>query len=65
MSPEEGRGRVVVYPARFAVVVTARVNAEMGPGTRVQGSVDLYPPRPKPPRLPSIQTVSQLRVDLL
>ena len=34
----EGRGWVVVGPARLAVVLRAAVNAEMGPASRVRGS---------------------------
>ena len=41
--PEEGRGWVVVGPARLAVVAAARVNAEMGPAIWVRGIGGLKP----------------------
>ena len=41
--PEEGRGWVVVCPARFAVVAAARVNAKMGPAIWVRGIGGLKP----------------------
>src|SRR5207244_2016289 len=41
--PKEGRGWVVVCPARLAVVAAARVNAKMGPAIGIRGIGGLKP----------------------
>src|SRR5439155_21790614 len=44
---KEGRGCIVVGPARLSVVVAAVVNAKMGPAIRVHGSGGLVPAEAK------------------
>src|SRR5206468_3421481 len=43
--PEEGRGWIVIGPARFSVVGAAAVNAEMGPAIWVPRSGGLVAPK--------------------
>ena len=58
--PEEGRGWVVVRPARLAVVAAARVNAKMGPAIWVRRIGGLKPAQGAAAALPSSQTVNQV-----
>ena len=58
-SPEERRTGVVIGPARFPVVATVGVSAEMGPAW-VRGSGGLIPAQALTTQAPSSHTVTQL-----